>query len=77
MDKKTEINRNRPSEKGSDSDPNLRDETAAQPGISTISSTGNDDENKSLTETASDNFKENNFGEGADKSFDEKSDEDY
>lgn len=73
---KNKINRNRPSETGSNNDPELRDETASQPGISTISSAENDGANNSLTETASDDFEESEFGEGADEAFDERRSDD-
>ena len=72
MDKKTETKRNRPSETGSNNDPDLRDDTALQSDISTISSSENEEANNSLTETASNDFKESEFGEGADKTFDDK-----
>ncbi len=72
MDNKTGTKRNRPFEPGKDNDPNLRDETAQQPGISTIKSNDYDEENNDLTETASDDFLVKDFGKGADKAFDEK-----
>lgn len=71
MDNKIETKRNRPSEVGRDNDPHLRDDSALQPGISTVSSSDTDEADESLTETASDDFTEEEFGEGADEAFDE------
>lgn len=72
MNNKTDNKRNRPFESGENNDPNLRDETGLQPGISTIASSDYEDENSHLTETASDDFLDTDFGKGADKAFDEK-----
>jgi hypothetical protein len=64
--------RNVPTEKGRDNDPNLRDETAIQPGISTVSNSDYDDDNEELTETAADDFREVDKGDSKpDPSFDE------
>jgi hypothetical protein len=68
----TDPKRNRPADEGKKGDPNIRDESAAQPGISTLSTSDNDDENQHLTRTASDSFREDSDGdEKADKRFDE------
>jgi len=68
----TDPSRNQPTEKGRKNDPNLRDESAAQPGVSTVSSSEYDDHNKQLTETAADDFREqDDFDPKADRSFDE------
>jgi pyocin large subunit-like protein len=65
-------NRNTPTEKGRNNDPNLRDESAAQPGISTVSNSDYDEANEDLTKTAADDFREkNDFDPNADRSFDE------
>jgi len=71
MNHKIEIKHNRPSVAGRGNDPDLRDDSALQPGVSTISSSDTDEVNDSLTETASDDFAEDKFGEGADEAFDE------
>lgn len=68
----TDPRRNVPTEKGRDNDPNLRDETAIQPGISTVSNSDYDDDNKNLTATAADDFREDDTdGSKPDPSFDE------
>jgi hypothetical protein len=46
--------RNRPSDEGTSNDPNLRDESAAQPGINTVSSSDTDYLNEERTSVASD-----------------------
>jgi hypothetical protein len=64
--------RNRPVEEGRNNDPDLRDESALQPGISTVSSSDTDDANDELTKTASDDFRTaEDSGENADPGFDE------
>jgi hypothetical protein len=68
----TDPRRTRPADEGKDNDPNIRDESALQPGVNTISSSENDDVNQHLTRTASDDFREDSEGdEKADKRFDE------
>lgn len=76
MDKN--IERNVPSDEGRRGDPHKRDESAAQPGVNTISSAPNDDANQHLTETASDNFQTDKWHSDAkaDPSFDEVDNED-
>ncbi len=72
MTDNTDPKRNRPADEGSKGDPNIRDESAVQPGVSTLSSSKNDDVNQSLTRTASDSFRDDSEGdEKADKRFDE------
>lgn len=68
-----EPRRNVPTEKGRDNDPNLRDESAIQPGTNTISNSDYDDDNENLTETAADDFREDENKEDGrpDPSFDE------
>ena len=68
----TDPNRNKPTEAGRNNDPNLRDETAIQPGVSTVSDSNYDKDNERLTETAKDDFrKDNNVDSSPDPSFDE------
>jgi hypothetical protein len=72
--KKNQItpDRNRPAEKGRNNDPYTRDDSGQQPGVNTMSNSGKDEEfNDELSSTASDNFREKNFGPGADPAFDE------
>jgi hypothetical protein len=74
---KEQIERNIPSEDGRRNDPDLRDESAIQPGVQTISSAPNDDANQHLTKTATGHFDEDTeFGKNADKAFDEVGDND-
>jgi hypothetical protein len=68
----TDPRRNKPTEQGRDNDPNLRDESAIQPGVNTISGSDYDRENENLTETAKDDFTEDeNVEPKPDPSFDE------
>jgi hypothetical protein len=72
MDKKKPgIERNTPAEKGKNDDPNLRDHSGIQPGASTVSRSDSDYINENKSETASENFREDEFGKDADRSFDE------
>ena len=74
--KPTDPHRNKPTEKGRNSDPNLRDESAAQPGISTVSNSDYDNDNEELTKTAADDFREkDDFDPNADHLFDEMDEE--
>ncbi len=73
MKENTEPDRNRPAEKGRSNDPDLRDESAEQPGSSTISSSDTDEANQHLTKTAADNFRtDDNEDDGADPAFDDE-----
>jgi hypothetical protein len=64
--------RNRPAEKGRNNDPYTRDDSAQQPGVNTLSDSGNDEEfNRKLSRTSSDNYRERDFGKDADPAFDE------
>lgn len=68
----TDPSRNRPTEEGKNNDPNIRDESAIQPGINTVSSSSYDEANEELTKTASDDFRtEDHSDPNADRSFDE------
>ena len=71
MQEKNDITRNRPTEKGRQNDPNLRDDDGRQ-GANTMSTSERDSAKENLTRTASDNFREDSEGdEKADKRFDE------
>lgn len=71
MEENNDITRNRPTEKGRQNDPNLRDEDARQ-GANTMSTSETDGGKENLTRTSSDNFREEVDGdEKADKRFDE------
>lgn len=70
--KPTDPKRNQPTEEGKRNDPNVRDESAIQPGVNTVSSSSYDKDNEELTKTAADDFRENNNSDAhADPSFDE------
>ena len=68
-----DIERAKPADTGKGNDPAIRDETAAQPGVNTLSSSPYDEGNQHTTKTAGDGFK-TPFGEDADKAFDEVGD---
>ena len=72
----TDPRRNRPAEEGTNNDPNVRDYTGQQPGVSTMSSSDTDEGNNDLSETAADNFREEDFGSNADPSFNEIGEDD-
>lgn len=55
--KEKEPARNRPTEEGRKNDPDLRDESAIQPGADTVSRSETDPANQHLTETAKDDFR--------------------
>jgi hypothetical protein len=64
--------RNKPKREGEENDPNLRDESAFQPGLNTARSSEYDDDNEELTRTAADDFREeDDFDPNADRTFDE------
>jgi hypothetical protein len=65
--------RNRPSKEGRDNDPNVRDYSAIQPGVNTISSSDTDEANKDTTQTASDGFRTAPRDDKADTRFDDVS----
>ena len=73
MNHENDIKRNRPSGEGRDNDPNIRDESAMQPGISTISESGTDDVNQRVTSSAMDGPELTAFDTdtNADPSFDD------
>lgn len=71
MKKEQDPGRTRPTEKGSHNDPNLHDDSALQPGVSTISSSDTDDKNDAITRTGADSFRTSDDDPYADPSFDE------
>lgn len=71
MKEQNEMDRNRPSDKGSRKDPNIRDESAIQPGVSTISKSTSDDTNEDVTHSGMDNLGANVPDDHADPAFDE------
>ena len=52
MDKKDNLGRNRPTEEGRRNDPDIRDDSAIQPGVQTISESKYDDDNQSVSSSA-------------------------
>jgi hypothetical protein len=72
MDQDKDVKRNRPAEDGRRNDPDLRDESAIQPGVQTISSSETDDHNANITKTSADNFRpEEESDKFADPDFDD------
>lgn len=72
MDKqKEEFHRNLPADEGRRNDPDRREESGQQPGVNTYSSSDTDQHNQNLTRTASEGFREEDFGTDADPAFDE------
>ena len=71
MDRKSE-DRNRPADKGRDHDPNLRDESAIQPGMNTSSCSDTDEANEEITRTTADHEKRaTEEDDNADPTYDE------
>jgi hypothetical protein len=66
--------RNTPAEKGRNNDPDLRNDSAVQPGISTVSNSNYDGDNEGLTQTAKDDFMtgDEQGDQNADRSFEEE-----
>ena len=52
MDKKHDVPRNRPTEEGRRNDPEVRDDSAIQPGVQTISDSSYDDNNQNTTSSS-------------------------
>ncbi len=73
---KNEMDRNRSSDTGRGNDPNLRDDSALQPGISTVSDSESDDLNDDLSQTAGDDFTDDLEDDDADATFEEVDEED-
>jgi hypothetical protein len=63
--------RNRPADKGRNNDPQVRDYTGQQPGVSTISSSNSDEHNQDLSETAKDGFNEERPDPRSDRNLDD------
>lgn len=64
MNRLLDPKRNKPADEGRNEDPELRDDSAIQPGVSTVSSSKSDSDNDQLTETAADNFRTDEATEG-------------
>ncbi|MFN2457881.1 MAG: hypothetical protein ABR502_06760 [Chitinophagaceae bacterium] len=72
MEVNNDNERNGPADKGTKNDPQVRDQSAIQPGVQTITRGANDDANEQLTKTAADSFETDpDFGKDADPAFDE------
>ena len=69
MKENTDPERNRPAEKGEGNDPNLRDSSAAQPGVNTLSSSPSDSANEEVTKTNSGSFGDTTDEDFADEDF--------
>ena len=63
--------RNRPSDDGGSNDPNLRDASGAQPGISTMSDSDSDYSNEETTQSVSDIPETSDFDDDADEDLDD------
>jgi hypothetical protein len=70
-DDKNKIIRNEPSEKGSSNDPNVRDYSAIQPGVQSVSSSDTDKSNENLTSTGADSISEQDNNGFSDPKFDD------
>ena len=70
MDNKNDLNRNIPTEEGRKNDPVIRDDSAIQPGVQTISNSDYDENNQQLTDTAQGDLSEHK-DENAQPRFDE------
>jgi hypothetical protein len=70
MEKEKEPQRNKTADQGKNNDPGLRDQSQQQPGVQTRSSNDSDESDQRLTKTASDNFREDDWAEGADADLD-------
>ncbi len=63
--------RNSAAEEGKNHDPALRDDSAIQPGVNTVSGSKGDGANEKLSKTSSDSFREEEWGKDADEAFDD------
>jgi hypothetical protein len=70
MKENTDPKRNKPAEEGRNNDPNLRDNSAIQPGASTISSSETDPANESPSRTAGNDPQTSDDGK-EDRTFDD------
>jgi hypothetical protein len=69
--------RNRPSSEGESNDPNLRDASAAQPGVSTMSNSDTDYLNEETTQSVSDDPDTSDFDDELDdKDFEDDEEDD-
>jgi hypothetical protein len=69
--------RNRPSSEGESNDPNLRDASAAQPGVSTMSNSDTDNLNEETTQSVSDDPDTSDFDDELDdKDFEDDEEDD-
>lgn len=77
MDKNRDISRNTPSDKGRGNDPHIRDESAAQPGISTVSNSQYDEDNEQVTKSGTGFGERTSFDTDrrADRAFDDADDD--
>lgn len=66
-----DIKRNQPASEGRRNDPNVRDETAIQPGVNTISRSETDDANQEVTLSGMENQQARTEKDNADPTFDE------
>jgi hypothetical protein len=73
MNQEKDFKRNRTSDEGRDNDPELRDESAIQPGTSTISKSNTDNANQQVTKSALDGREQTGFDTdtNADPAFDD------
>lgn len=73
MNDEKKIERNRPSDEGRRNDPDIRDESAIQPGVQTVSPSSTDDANQNVTRSAMDGPELTDFDTdpNADPTFDE------
>ena len=73
MDKKHEVPRNHPTEEGRRNDPGMRDDSAIQPGVQTVSDSSYDDNNQNTTASSMTDgtISEFDTDENADATFDD------
>lgn len=64
--------RNKSADEGNNDDPQLRDDSAIQPGVNTVSTGKNDEDDQQLTETSADDYKTTDKTEAKpDRTFDQ------
>lgn len=72
----TNPRRDQSAEDGGKNDSDLRDRSAIQPGINTVSDNDYEEANEKLTKTAADDFRtEDDYDPNADRSYDEVNEE--
>ena len=70
--KQIDPKRNKTADEGNNDDPQLRDDSVIRPGVNTISTGANDEDDEHITETAADDFKaDNESGAKPDRTFDQ------